>query len=141
MSRHRAYPDLLTTILGMSLKEIEWRAPYLTRAEVATLNARAKRLGELIAEDWKRAALERSAQIAALIQQDQEWLVEENAREQQARDLEDSARIAHAMIESLLTPTERLRKAMKAEQHELQRWREQINRAARAKVKGSKARR
>jgi CO/xanthine dehydrogenase FAD-binding subunit len=57
--------------------------------------------GRIIAADWLANAKARSARIAALVQQDKQWLAEEAERAWQAQDAADSEALAQRMVDRL----------------------------------------
>jgi hypothetical protein len=153
--RRRDYPDLLTTILGMSLNDIEWTEPKVSRAFVARMKAQADKVGRIIAADWINAAKERLAEVGRQVTAD---AVDQQRRDQQEREQHaaqaelnerladhcDSVAIAQRLLEAVLPAAlaKKHRKAMaRAIKRERQRLNEAASKLAKAKVAAFKARR
>jgi hypothetical protein len=133
MSRHRDYPDLLTTILGMSLHEIEWEQPKLSRATVARLKAQADRIGRMIAADWINVAKERLADIGQQIAADALDQQRRDEAEAERQEAERAAAETQAIIDRLV---ERDLPALKAELIQKRKQRKAMGKAvARERVK------
>jgi hypothetical protein len=153
----RHLPELLTTLLGMSLDQIEWFAPAtlqvvppkptkVSNRERKRLRVRAYEQGKRIVADWLTAAKEHSARIAKLVSEDKIWLAEEAQREWLAKDAADSSALAHRLtdrlIPSLTAAKAKERRAMgKAIKRERQRLNEAASKLAKAKLAAFKARR
>ncbi|HEV2522711.1 MAG TPA: hypothetical protein VGT24_10060 [Candidatus Acidoferrales bacterium] len=145
-NRQRDYPDLLTTLLGMRLSEIEWTAPRISKRTQNRLRAQAAKIGKVIIDDWMRAAKERLAEVGRLIAADALDQRRREDDERARRDYAETVAIAERMADALLpvvrseynAACRRLRAEIKQEQEII---RKAGRRIARAKLARFKARR
>jgi septal ring factor EnvC (AmiA/AmiB activator) len=106
MSRRRDYPNLLTTLLGMSLNEIEWTAPKVTKRDLKRMRQQADWIGKIIADDWLRAAKSRLVEIGLKVaadeidQQRRDRMEEERAANE--RELSETQKAIDRMVEAEL---------------------------------------
>jgi hypothetical protein len=150
-NRHRDYPNLLTTILGMPLSEIEWTAQKVSKRTQKRMRAQAAAIGRKIAAEDRAAALAWLAEVGRQIASDaldqQRRDAAEAERQANERDLAETLKTIDRMVEqelpALRAELEQKRKKRKAMGKAVKRERAKLEAAAKklAKLKLAQLRR